>query len=60
MHSNDGINLEDMKPALEKFKQAVDNFEELLGNHSLKCKKCEFEAKDLNGLNMHIKAKYKS
>ena len=26
---NDGINFEDIKPALEKFKQAVDNFEQL-------------------------------
>ena len=25
---------------------------------SLKCKKCEFEAKDTNGLSMHIKAKH--
>ena len=59
MLGNDGINFEDMKPALEKFKQAVEKFEELLGKHSLKCKKCEFEAKDLNGLTMHIKAKHK-
>ena len=57
---NDGINFEDIKPALDKFKQAVDNFEQLLGKHSLKCKQCEFEAKDLNGLNMHMKAKHKN
>ena len=57
---NDSINFEEIKPALEKFKQAVDNFEQLLGKHSLKCKQCEFEAKDLNGLNMHMKAKHKN
>ena len=56
---NESINVEEIKPALEKFKQAVETFEELLGNYSLKCKKCEFEAKDLNGLTMHIKAKHK-
>ena len=60
MLTNDGINFKDIKPALEKFKQAVENFEKLLGKHSLKCKKCEFEARDLNGLTMHIKAKHKS
>ena len=59
--SNDeGINFEEIKPALEKFKQAVENFEQLLGKHSLKCKSCEFEARDLNGLTMHMKAKHKN
>ena len=56
---NDRINIEEIKPALEKCKQAVENFEQMLGQYSLKCKQCEFEAKDLNGLTMHIKAKHK-
>ena len=56
---NDDIDFEEIKPALEKFKQADDNFEQLLGKHNLKCKQCEFEAKDMNGLNMHMKAKHK-
>ena len=53
------INLERIKPVLDKFKQAVDNFELLLNKYSLKCKNCEFEAKDMNGLTMHMKAKHK-
>ena len=52
------IDLENIKPVLEKFKQAVDNFELLLNKYSLKCKNCEFEAKDMNGLTMHMKAKH--
>ena len=52
-----GMDLNKIKPVLEKFKKAVDNFEELLDKYSLKCKECEFEAKDANGLSMHIKAK---
>ena len=57
---DDGVDFEKIKPALEKFKQAVDNFEQLLGKHSRKCKQCQFEAKDLNGLNMPKKAKHKN
>ena len=39
-------------------KKAEGNFEDLLGKYSLKCKDCEFEAKDINGLTMHKKAKH--
>ena len=35
---------EDIKPILEQFKKAVENFEELLQKCSLKCKQCDFEA----------------
>ena len=59
MLGNDRINIEEIKPALEKCKQAVENFEQMLEQYSLKCKQCEFEAKDFNGLTMHIKAKHK-
>ena len=52
------VNLEHIKPVLDKFKEAVENFEKLLGQYSLKCKDCEFEGKDLNGLTMHIKAEH--
>ena len=55
---SDGVDVEKIKPLMEKFKKAVDNFEELLGKYSLKCKNCEFEAKDFNGLTMHMKAKH--
>ena len=47
-------------PILEKFKEAVDKFDVLLQRCSLKCKNCEFEAKDQNGLGMHMKAKHKN
>ena len=53
-----GVDLNKIKPVLEKFKKAVGNFEELLGKYSLKCNNCEFEAKDINGLTMHKKAKH--
>ena len=53
-----GIDLNKIKPVLEKFKKVVEHFEELMGEFSLKCKHCEFEAKDRNGLTMHIKAKH--
>ena len=53
-----GIDLNKIKPVLEKFKKSVENFEELMGKLSLKCKQCEFEAKDMNGLTMHMKAKH--
>ena len=33
---NDGINFEEIKPALDEFMQAVDNFEQLLEKHGLK------------------------
>ena len=56
--ANEGVDVQKIRPLLEKFKQAVDNFEELLGKHSLKCKDCEFEGKDFNGLKMHMKAKH--
>ena len=52
------LDIEKIKPVLDNFKKAVDNFEELLSKYSLKCKNCEFEAKDLNGLTMHMKAKH--
>ena len=52
-------NIEKIKPVLEKFRKAVDGFEELLGKYNLKCKDCDFEAKDANGLRMHLKAKHK-
>ena len=54
----EAVDIEKIKPVLDNFKKAVDNFEELLGKYSLKCKNCEFEAKDLNGLTMHMKAKH--
>ena len=53
-----GIDIDKINPVLENFKKAVENFEQLLEKYSLKCKVCEFEAKDVNGLTMHNKAKH--
>ena len=49
-----------LKPILNKFKEAVEKFDTMLQKCSLKCKHCEFEAKDQNGLGMHMKAKHKN
>ena len=54
-----GNNFDEIKPVLEQFEQDVDNFEQLLEKYSPKCKECEFEARDFNGLTVHVKAKHK-
>ena len=46
--------VEALKSILDKFKKAVEKFDVLLQKCSLKCKHCEFEAKDTNGLRIHI------
>ena len=43
---------------LEKVKKAVEKCDTLLDQCSFKCKICDFEAKDRNGLVMHTKAKH--
>ena len=45
---------------MKKVLKTKEKFETLLQNYSLKCKLCEFEAKDPNGLIMHNKAKHKN
>ena len=39
-------------------KKTVDYFEELLGKYSLKNQDCDFEAKNFNGLKIHMKEKH--
>ena len=51
--------VKDLIPILEKFKVAVEKFDVLLQKWGLKCKQCDFEAKDANGLVMHVKSKHK-
>ena len=53
-------NVKELIPILERFKEAVAKFDVLLQKCSLKCKECDFEAKDTNGLVMHMKAKHKN
>ena len=45
--SVEGVNLEKIRPVLEKSKQAVETFEELFGEFCLECKSCAFDEKDL-------------
>ena len=51
--------IENLKPSLEKVKEALEKVNLLLKKVSpqLKCQICDFEAKNENGLSMHIKAK---
>ena len=52
--------VKDLIPIIDKFREAIDKFDSLLQECNLKCKQCEFEAKDSNGLIMHMKAKHKN
>ena len=52
------VDMENLKPVLEKVKKAVEKCDTLLDQCSFKCKICDFEAKDRNGLVMHTKAKH--
>ena len=47
-----------LKPVLEKVQDALDKFEIVMQKNSLKCDQCDFEAKNKNGLTMHLKAKH--
>ena len=51
----------DIEPSLRKVEEAMDKVEKLLLQNktsNLKCNKCDFEAKNSNGLTMHNKAKH--
>ena len=53
--------IQDIEPCLQKVEEAMDKVQQLLQqdkNPKIRCDKCEFEAKNLNGLNMHKKAKH--
>ena len=55
------VNIGDIEPSLRKVEEAMDEVEKLLLRNktsNLKCNKCDFEAKNSNGLTMHIKAKH--
>ena len=55
---NSDDDVEKLEPVLEKVNKAVERCDNLMDKCSLKCKLCEFEAKDKNGLTMHVKAKH--
>ena len=50
----------DLEPSLEKVKKSIEKVSALLelACPNVKCQLCEFEAKNQNGLNMHVKAKH--
>ena len=53
--------VEDLEPSLRKVEEAMNKVQQLLmpeTTSKLKCDKCDFEAKNKNGLNMHKKAKH--
>ena len=58
MEDEDEKYVEDLKPMLKKIQEAVEKFDVLLKKCSLRCDQCDFEAKNQNGLNMHVKSKH--
>ena len=52
------VSVDKLVPILEKVQEAVEKFDLLLKKNSLMCKECDFEARNQNGLNMHVKAKH--
>ena len=54
----ESVNAEVLKPMLETVQKALDKFENVLKKNSLKCDECDFEARNKNGLMMHLKAKH--
>ena len=52
------FNVEDLEPSLKKVEDAMSKVEQLILTSKLKCDKCDFSAKNINGLNMHKKAKH--
>ena len=52
------FNVEDLEPSLKKVEDAMNKVEQLILTSKLKCDKCDFSAKNINGLNMHKKAKH--
>ena len=54
----DTIRLSDIEPILAKVEVAMKKANDLLKGSKLICDKCDFVAKNQNGLNMHKKAKH--
>ena len=52
------MSVDKLMPILEKVQEAVEKFDLLLKKNSLICKEFDFEARNQNGLNMHVKAKH--
>jgi len=52
------ISIDDIEPSMRKVEEAMEKVNQLLKQQKLKCDVCEFQAKNMNGLNMHNKAKH--
>ena len=52
------VDMKKLNPVLEKVKKTVKKYDTLGEQCSFKCKICDFEAKDRNGLFIHTKAKH--
>ena len=55
---DDSVRLSEIEPVLLKVEKAMKKVSELLNGSKLKCDKCDFTAKNQNGLKMHMKAKH--
>ena len=58
--NDDEVKAENLTPSLDKVNNLIEKVSALLEQvfPVLKCNQCDFEAKDKNGLNMHVKAKH--
>ena len=54
------VQMKDLEPSLRKVEEAMEKVNQLLkkSTNNLICDECDFEAKNMNGLNMHKKAKH--
>ena len=52
------MTIEDIEPCLKRVEEAMEKVKIALEKQALKCDQCDFEARNLNGLNMHKKAKH--
>ena len=54
----DIVRISEIEPVILRVESSMKKVSELLKVSRLKCDKCDFIAKNQNGLNMHIKAKH--
>ena len=54
----DIVRISEIEPVISRVESAMKKVSELLKVNKLKCDKCDFIAKNQNGLNMHSKAKH--
>ena len=59
-HEENDVDITDLEPSLKKVAEALEKVTDLLRKQTspLKCNFCDFEAKNQNGLTMHMKSKH--